>query len=364
MDIVSMILEDQPNYIREKKIDQEIFNALKKGTQSKGLYDVIKSQHISIDAIDFRPTAELEQAVSQGKLTRVLWLLELDPSLSFSSLEGMGIDYTKFGRTLRFDRVKHVPTLLDRNFDFTQLIYQGQDQLSDAIGIGDENIVQQLLESGVRADRLYRGRSMLDAERVFDSENGRRIRDLLIANGAHNDLGKLVRQETGVKYNSQCKIGKSSVRDFGSKTNYIELINPLFQGNSRSKASNYDICHASLLICTKDNKNSLDNCFASAPSCSSDSKADIFSKDNHVKSICCPANAKSRYNEMRCSGLDVVSSALMLKGMGFPETYGIPTLMLNTPEYQKLNEKKGRSRAKALTEPVIPNGHQQDRNSR
>ena len=121
MDIVSIILEDQPSHIRDKTIDQEIFDALKNGQQSKGLYDVINSNHISLDVIEFNPEKELEQAIQTGRLERLLWLLALDPELSFAILEGMEIDYRKFDKKLRFEKMKHVPTLIERQFDFTQL---------------------------------------------------------------------------------------------------------------------------------------------------------------------------------------------------------------------------------------------------
>ena len=352
MDVVAIILEDQPNYISENKIDQNIFDALKNGSQSKGIYDVLKSSYISKDALDFNPSTELEQAVTKGNLTRVMWLLSLDPDLDFSTLQNKNIEYISFERSLRWDNVKNVPILAARKFDFSLLRYQGLDQLSDAISRGKIDIVKLLLDLGVKTNTLYRGNSILNIANTLKVENKQKIIDLLIANGAHNDLGKLVRQETGVQYDPQCKVGKQSIQNYGSNNDHINQINQSLQQRARSKVDNYGICHVSLLLCTKDNKNSLDNCFASAPSCSDESQTSSFSKENPVTSLCCPAAAKSRYNEMRCSGLDVVSSSLMLRDMGFPETHSIPTFMLNTPEYQKLNNTQ---RRKTFSEPTIPN---------
>jgi len=195
------------------------------------------------------------------------------------------------------------------------------------------DIVELLLESDVKPDRLYRGKSILDTQTSQKTENSQKIRDLLIAKGAHNNLGKLVRKETGVKYNPQCKIGEASVRQYATKPEYLSVIN---EGLEKGlNADNYGLCHVGLLLCTKSQENSLDDCFESAPACTTSNGATRFSKDNPATNLCCPQEAKSRYNEMRCSGLGVIAASFALRDMGFPTTYTIPTFMVNTPEYQK-----------------------------
>jgi hypothetical protein len=340
IELAAEILQKQPNYIAENNLDQEVFNAIKSGRQLRSIYEAFPSSFLRLDALQFKPAEELEQAVQKGNLARIIWLLELDPSINFSMLEPasseQALDYAKLDRSLQFDNVEHIRLLLERGFDLNSFEYKGLDQVANAARRGDVDLVSLLLEKGVKLNTLYRGQSILTALSSGNLENHKAIKALLISKGAHDNLGKLVRQTTGVKYNPQCKIGLPSIQQFATKPEYLGLINDAI--GEGLKANNFGICHASLLLCTKDQKNSLDDCFESAPACTGDDNQIVFGKDKQAQSLCCPAAAKFRYNEMRCSGLGVISASAMLRDMGFPETYTMPTFMLNTPEYQKLRQ--------------------------
>jgi len=66
----------------------------------------------------------------------------------------------------------------------------------------------------------------------------------------------------------------------------------------------------------------------------------VLNQINSQASICCPAAAKEKYNEMRCSGLDVISTAFSMNDMGFSTAYTVPMFMLNTKEYRELSKQR------------------------
>jgi hypothetical protein len=339
IELAAGILQKHPGYIFDNNLDQEVFDAIKTGRQLRSIYKAFPSSLLRLDALQFKPVDELEQAVLKGNLARIIWLLELAPSLNFSLLESTDLDYAKLDRSLQFESVEHLPLLLERSLDLKKFEYKGLDQVANAARRGNIELVKRILEKGVKLDTLYRGKSILSSLPPSDLPSYQDIKTLLISKGAHDDLGKLVRHTSGVKYDPTCKIGQPSIQQYATKPEYLSVINGMFdQGLT---ANSFEICHISLLLCTKNQVNSLDDCFESAPVCIGDDTEAAVSKDKYAQGLCCPSAAKLRYNEMRCSGLGVVAASTMLRGMGFPETYTLPTFMLNTPEYQnrsKLSE--------------------------
>ena len=340
--LAELLLKNHPSYITENNLDQAVFDALKQGPQSKDIYEVFSSNLIQLDALSISTSNELEQAITKGHLPRIIWLLELDPTLNFSVLNNSTVDYSMLDRRMNgFVSAEQITMLMGRGLDLNLFKYNGLDQLSGAIKNGDIDVISSLLGTDIQLDRLFRGKSILNVKTYKNTHNKEEIRRLLIENGAHDDLGLLVRQETGVEFDPQCKIGKRNIADYGNNSEYLSLINSMFDEHEDPLTADHaELCHFSLLACTKNQNNSLDDCFESAPSCSGDNIDSVYSKESPVNHLCCPEKAKLRYNEMRCSGLGVISASFSLADMGFPTAYSIPGFMINTREYQEQSLKQ------------------------
>ncbi len=340
--LAELLLKKHPTYIAENNLDQAVFGALKKGPQSKAIYDAFPSSLIQLDALSINTSSEFEQAITKGHLPRIIWLLELDPTLNFSALNNSTVDYSMLDKSLSgFVNAEQIQMLIGRGLDLNLFEYNGLDQLSGAIQNGDLEVISSLLETHIQLDKLFRGKSILNVKTYKNTHNKEEIRRLLIENGAHDDLGLLVRQETGVEFDPQCKIGKRTIAGYESNSEFLSLINSTFdESEDPLTADHAELCHFSLLACTKNQNNSLDDCFESAPICSGENIDSVYSKESPVNHLCCPAKAKLRYNEMRCSGLGVISASFSLADMGFPTVYSIPTFMMNTREYQEQSLKQ------------------------
>jgi hypothetical protein len=339
--VVEGILAVDKNYIRRNNISKHVLRALTSrgriltiDTFTEGILD----ESVLKDEI---PTY-FAKAVEKGDVGMLRLLLSLDATLSLKSFDAANL--ANLDRTLSGAEVIHFPLLVENELKPNEFKYKGLDQLSQAMYLGDVALVDMILAMGVNPKKLYRGRSILDASMGGERRQQEQIKASLVNAGATQNLGALVRQETGVEYESSCLIGKRSVSSFQS-SEYYQPIKKMMTERKKDSIDAYQVCELALLICTQNYKTGLDDCFESIPSCPQRVEDNGFHVKTIPSPICCPKVAKTRYNEMRCSGLDVISSSLMLRKMGFSESYSIPTFFLNTREYHEHSAKMDASKS-------------------
>lgn len=314
------ILSVDKNYIRRNELSKSVLQMLLNRHQ-RNMIEIFQVNVLNLSELAEVIPKHLVTSVNKGDVNMIRLLLSLDSTLSMSSFEAHNL--TALNRALRGSEVIHFPQLVDRGLNFKAFKYQGLDQLSQALSLGDEILVSKILAMGVNPKRLYRGRSILATPIGGDLTKQKAINTSMINAGATNDLGELVRHETGVKYAPNCSIGKHAEITFQTPK-YYQPITALLRKQKTETLTSYQVCEVALLICTKNAETVLDDCFESVPVC----PQRVEDKGFHVKGIpspvCCPSEAKKRYNEMRCSGLGIAASVSTLSRMGFSETYGIP----------------------------------------
>jgi len=201
----------------------------------------------------------LDRAISGQRLSVIYTLLAIDPSIRFDNLDN---DESKNLAAASLKNIEFLPRLLDRGFELEKLEFKGLDLLSNVIAVGNLDVTQRILQAGVNPGVWYRGGSILNESIGGDEVTQAAIKTSLIAAGATEDEALLVRNLTGVEFDASCRVGEASISDIQSEK-YHQLLNNLMTTNNLESLTSYEVCETTLLVCTNDPNQSLDDCFES-----------------------------------------------------------------------------------------------------
>jgi len=231
---------------------------------------------------------------------------------SFNLMEYKSDKLKKMDLRLRSNDVTYFTTLIDIGLDYTQFEYQGLDQLSHAVSLGDAGLVSSILEAGVNPSFLYRGKSILMTPIRAGIATQQKIKSLLKEKGATVNISKL----TSIKDDSVCSAGKKVALSDHNKNYYVPVKEYMSKQSTLSINTNR-VCEITLGVCTGHDGFSLDDCFESVRTCSRKQDERGYENRGGISTVCCPEFAKQTYNEKRCSGLTpkVASEQLVESGL-------------------------------------------------
>jgi len=331
--IVDVIIESDRSFIRKNGLTEQVVYSFLKIRTTREKPKLRKNIEESILKSELENTLTPEQyepllteVISVNNVNAINILLAANSDIDFSNyipdqLEPLDRMLTSYPDLL--------VTLHDRyGLDFTLLSEKGLDQLATAMRSGDVELVEKMLNIGVQPRLLYRTRSILYQKIGGDESSKVAIMRLLKDAGAIEDDVQLAYEFHGKTYDPSCRIGEPSI-NFNTE-NYQALIDRGMTESATSRLTAYEVCEISLLSCTLNQNNSLDDCFESTSVCSDDTLTNglILSNNNlQVSNLCCPAIAKSKYNDLRCAGQSVIESAIALDD--FSTVYNVPTILVN-----------------------------------
>ena len=325
--VVKAILDTDPSHIKRERSTGTVMRLL--SVRNLGFpIDSFLDNRLDLASIEEELPAYWKHSVRRGDLgmMRLLWSYDQDFRLS----QFVADELTSLDRSLRNGDVKYFPILVNKGLDYRQFEYQGLDQLSQAVGMGDVDLVSAILEIGVNPGLLYRGRSMLSTHVRADAPTRAKIESLLRRKGATEKLHKLA-DEASL---TACQIGrKVPINPYHD--DYIDPIKETMRKDGRISLSSYRVCESALLVCTESNVFGLDDCFETIRACPKRVDEEGFRFGTLLVPACCPAAAKQRYNDLRCSGLEPEEASHKMVDMGFSLDGQTPIFLRNAGSWQR-----------------------------
>ncbi len=328
------VLQYDPEYIKRNNLSWNIYNDIvAKRFPERKTVQLLSNGLLDLESVKIDVNSELTTAIENGITESVLLLLNHDAKATLKNLPVT--DWENFRRSSANLPLQTQRFLFERGLDYGVFAYQGVDQLANAMSKGDEALVEfYLAEAGVKPAIEYRGKTILDAAIGGDTKTQQRILALLTEYGAHDDYFKLIREITGVEYDPNCSVGQPLEP---SRYASNKLVEQLKAAESQQPLTPMNFYEAAIVHCVSDNGHDLDSCIVSIRACS-DSSAATPRAQMKSSDLCCPSHVKRTYTQARCSGMDVASAAVTLRGTGFTEAYTIPLFFTYTKEYKELQE--------------------------